>query len=224
VEKYILIKCQSGVNGINSCYFSGMTLEDIYYLFGAPEELLVTYNEFDNFYRLKRADFLEFIQNRRDYYDIVCSDISTDIAYKEITKQDIGELQRFTDINTPVPVLWLPKVTGSFCIYSHDESLYSYLCFRIKTQDFVNSFLNWLTVSLTNETKKHFEQTDVENFLRAIQKGIYIDTEFIEIINDTLYISAGCFDSRLDFNGNLYSENFPKFEYIQLRKDRGRLA
>lgn len=217
MDKYILIKCQFGVNDISSCYISGMTLEEICYILKSPTELLLTYNEFTDFCRVNKDGFLKFAQNRRDYHTIVCSDIHANFTCKQITRYDADDLLNFADICTPTPILWLPSISDNFCIYSHDESLYSYLCFRMKPEEFAKNFLNWLTSSLTYEDEKNFEQTDFELFLRAIYQGIYVDTEHLEMINDTLFLSVGCFDVQTDFNSNLFSEELPKFERFHIK-------
>ena len=213
-----------GTDGINSCYISGMNLDEICCVLDTPSELLLTYNEFNNFCCLKKDVFLRFIQNRRDYYDIVCSDINTNFISKQVTIHDADDLLKFVDVCTPNPILWLPSISKSFCIYSHDESLYSYLCFKMKPYDFVNRFLNWLISSLTNEAEQHFNQTDFDIFFKAIMQGIYIDTEVTKITNDTLSISVSYFNSQADFSENLFSKEIPKFEYVHLKTGDGSMS
>lgn len=221
MDKYILVKYQIGTNGVNSCYLSGITLEEIYSILGSPHSLLLTYNEFDNFCRIEKDDFLKFIQNRREYYDIICSDVSDTITSEQITEQDIKSLQLFTKTNTPNPVLKLPSISQSFCIYSHDLSLYSYICLRTRIQDFAKSFLNWLVYSSTNRSRSEhsFYQTDFEHFLEALQRGIFIDTEHTKIINDNVYLSSGYFDPQTNFADNVFPEKLPKFRFIRLRTE-----
>ena len=136
-----------------------------------------------------------------------------------ITEQDAEDLLKFTEVCTPTPVLWLPSIANNFCVYSHDESLYSYLCFKTKPEFFAKGVLNCIVSSLSNETEMNFESKDINVFLTAIQNGIFIDTEHTEITNNAIRILVGTFDTETDFSGNLYSEKLPEFEKIKLRRN-----
>lgn len=217
MDKYILIKCVSGANGISSCYISGMTLEEICHILKTPSELLLTYNEFNDFCRVNKDDFLCYARNRSDYHTIVCSDINDRFICKSITKHDAKDLLNFADICTPTPVLWLPSIADNFCIYSHDESLYSYMCFKMSPKELVKNFLNWLISSSKCESAKEFNGADCELFLKEIFHGIYVDTENIEIFNDTLSLLVSGLNIQTDFSSNIFSEELPVFEHFYIK-------
>lgn len=214
MDKYVLIKYQLGEDSINSCQISGMTLEEICYILDAPSELILTYNDTDKFFRVNNDEFAKYTQNRRDYYTIVCSDINCKYTSKQLTKEDINDLLHFSDY---YPQLFLPSISDRFCIYSHDETLNTYMCFKMEFAIFVNKFLNWLISPLSNGNEKCFEQNDFECFSNAIQRGIFIDTENNRIINDDIYISSGFFEPHTDFGDNIFVKDFPEFKFIRVR-------
>ena len=213
MSKWIIIKCSEGDNGINRYLLSGVTLDDQLYVLGAPSRLAFTYNEFDNVSIKSADDLAPLLQDRRTYYSIICSDVSEDAKLEQFSSEEIKSFQTFADKDTP-DLVKLPEISNSFCIYSHDKSLYSCACFRSDARKFIADLLNRVLALSCIPFKVSLTQESLEKLFQAAKNGIVIETEKLKITDNVLQIVLSPFSPETEFSDYVFPDFEPQFEYL----------
>ncbi len=215
-EKYIIVKLNKGDKGINSCYFSGINLEDIVNLFGPCSNLLTTFNEFRSIMFADYEDFIYFIKDRRKYYDVICADV---VESNCISIDAAKSIQLFADINTPTPILWMPDVANEFCIYSHDTSLYTYVCFKTDYHIFCNRLINTI-FKVLNICPNMCSESLFDYLVSIFENGVVIDAGSVKKVrHNSIKMKICLFEAGNGFSDMVFpSKKIVGFKDLIMRK------
>ena len=217
INSEIMLKFGTDKFGGRFCELSDLSLEDLYFIFGKPEKMLLTYNETGKILLFSRSEFLDLIKDRMNYWDIVCADCN---AASEVDEIDDGDKDRFLSFiyNEECPVsIPLPSVGNSFVIYSHDESLYARVYLGMSDFEFFCGILKRMVECLGLGVHVCTEDDSFKNLFESAKAGISIDCSGIGVEKGNLRISLDVFDENDPIADWIWTKKIPQYKYYYLK-------